>query len=91
MSAKPIKKLVVKTGEYVDRSGQTKGRWQNVGTLFKHDDGSCSIKIDSIPIGHPNWEGWCMLFDFDDKSEQQPQQQRRQPQNQQPPHEEIPF
>lgn len=36
---KKIRDIACKVGEYQDGSGQTKGRWQNVGALMKGDDG----------------------------------------------------
>ena len=39
--------LTVKTGEYTDRStGQTKGKWQRIGTAFETDDGGMFISLD---------------------------------------------
>ncbi len=71
MSAKPTHRLVVKQGEYVDNvSGQTKGRWLRIGMVFKHDDGKTSIKLDCIPAGLPNWEGWVSVFPIEDKQAQ---------------------
>lgn len=47
MAARKIKDIAVKTGEYQDRnSGQTKGRYQNVGALMKNDDGSVFILLN---------------------------------------------
>lgn len=88
MSAYPTHDLAVKVGEYQDRSGQTKGRWQRIGTVFKHDDGGTSIKLDAIPVGVPDWNGWVSVFKRDDQKQgqqgqqggyqgQQPQQQHR--------------
>jgi len=37
--------LAVKTGEYRDSSGATKGRWQNVGAVMKGDDGGQFIML----------------------------------------------
>ena len=54
--------LVVKTGEYQDSMGNKKNRWLNIGSLFTRDDGSLAIKIDSMPIGLPNWEGWINAY-----------------------------
>ena len=46
MAARKIKDIAVKTGEYEDRNtGQTKGRYQNVGALMKNDDGSVFILL----------------------------------------------
>lgn len=54
--AKKIRDIAVKTGEYTDSSGQTKGRWQNVGSLMKGDDGSPFIVLNRWfnPAGVPN-------------------------------------
>ena len=57
--AQKLRDIAVKTGEYQDRqSGQTKGRWQNVGALMKNDDGSEFIILHRWfnPAGLPNPE-----------------------------------
>ncbi len=46
MAVKKIKDIAVKTGEYQDASGATKGRYQNVGALMKSDDGSVFILLE---------------------------------------------
>lgn len=46
MAAKKIRDIAVKTGEYQDRTtGETKGRYQNVGALMKNEDGSVFILL----------------------------------------------
>jgi len=62
MAARPTHDLAVKTGEYLDHTGQPKGRWLTVGTVFRHDDGGTSIKLDAIPLGLPEWGGWISVF-----------------------------
>lgn len=47
--------------EYTDSQGQTKTAWKRVGTAFHSDQGTISIKLDSIPCGA--WNGWINLFD----------------------------
>lgn len=85
MAARAIKQLVVKTGEYVDNvTGKTKGRWQRVGTMFKHDDNSVSLKFEAVPIIDGGWNGWVSVFDMPDQQQQQ-QQQQQQPAAQQTP------
>ena len=57
--AQKLRDIAVKTGEYQDRqTGQTKGRWQNVGALMKNDDGSEFIIMHRWfnPAGLPNPE-----------------------------------
>lgn len=65
MSAHPTHDLAVKSGEYQDHQGQTKGRWLRIGTVFRHDDGGTSIKLDCVPLGMPGWEGWVSVFPRD--------------------------
>jgi hypothetical protein len=36
---KKVYDLVVKVGEYTDRSGQTKGRYENIGAIMEGDKG----------------------------------------------------
>lgn len=70
MAIKPLRKMVVSNGEYTDRDGNVKKRWQRIGTLFKDDEtGDISFKLDVIPVG-PEWSGWGKGFKLDD--EQQP-------------------
>lgn len=54
-----IKDLAVKTGSYTDRSGQTKGRYENVGSILQMDDGSkmMLLKRSFNPAGVPHKEG----------------------------------
>jgi hypothetical protein len=65
--------LTIKTGEYNDRqSGDTKGRWLKIGTVFRHDDGGTSIKLDCIPVGLPEWNGWISVFPRNDPQGEAP-------------------
>lgn len=65
--------LTIKTGEYNDRqSGETKGRWLKVGTVFRHEDGGTSIKLDCIPVGLPDWNGWISVFPREQQGEAAP-------------------
>jgi len=59
MAARKIKDIAAKVGEYTDRQGQTKGRWQNVGALMKNDDGSVFIILERWfnPAGAPDPQG----------------------------------
>lgn len=68
MAARKIKDIAVKTGEYTDRnSGQTKGRYQNVGALMKNDDGSVFILLNRWfnPAGIPSDRDTVLLSCFD--------------------------
>lgn len=57
--AKKLYDLAVKTGEYNDRNGQKKGRWQNVGAVMQGDDGGKFIMLAKwfSPAGVPDLSG----------------------------------
>lgn len=54
-----IKDLAVKTGSYTDRNGETKGRYENVGSILQLDDGGkiLLLKRSFNPAGVPFKEG----------------------------------
>jgi hypothetical protein len=75
MPAKKIKDIAVKTGEYQDRSsGETKGRYLNVGALMKNEDGSVFILLQRTfnPAGVNSDRDTVLLscFDLRDDSQQ---------------------
>ncbi len=61
MGMKHIKNGYTKVGEYTDNTGATKSRFLTISKLFKRDDGSITLKIDSLPVGA--WEGWINFSD----------------------------
>ena len=73
MPARPTHDLSIKTGTYTDRdSGEQKARWLRIGSVFRHDDGSTSIKLDCLPIGRPDWNGWVSVFPREERREDPP-------------------
>lgn len=73
MPAKKIKDVAVKVGEYEDRqSGQKKNRYENVGSVFKSDDGSTFMlmKRTFSPAGVPADGRDQILLSFFDLREQ---------------------
>lgn len=59
MAMKRIKDVAVKVGSYTDRSGATKNKWKNVGSLVQFDDGGQGLMLDTTfnPAGVPNPDG----------------------------------
>lgn len=57
--AKKLYDLAVKTGEYTNGSGETKGRWQNVGAVMQNDEGGKFIMLAKwfSPAGVPDLTG----------------------------------
>lgn len=74
MALTPYKKAVATVGEYTDRTGATKKRYQSVGMLFKYDDGGMTLKLESIPAGN-TWNGFISFFDIEDKTDKTTQRQ----------------
>lgn len=73
MAMKRIKDVAVKVGSYTDRSGATKNKWKNVGSLVQFDDGGQGLMLDTTfnPAGVPNPDGRdsILLSFFDIKAE----------------------
>lgn len=70
---KVIKNVVVKTGEYVDRNGNTKGRFERVGRVMRMDDGREMVLLNRTfnPAGVNSDKDSIILnfFDVDEKRE----------------------
>ena len=41
--------------KYTDREGNEKTRYTNLGSLLERDDGSLTLKLESLPIGFTGW------------------------------------
>ena len=91
MPATKVKDIAVKTGEY-QKDGQTKGRYENIGSIFKSDDGGTFLLMKRTfnPAGVPNPDNrdtvLISVFDLKDSEGGQRQQsapaQRQAPQQQ---------
>ena len=44
--AKKIKDLAVKVGEYTNKDGEKKARWQNIGAMMAGDDGNTFLLLE---------------------------------------------
>ena len=74
--SKKIHDVVATIGEYTDREGNTKKRYQKCGAAFTNDEGQISIKLDAVPCS-PDWSGWLSLYEK--KEYEQPRQQQQRP------------
>lgn len=84
---KKVYDMVVKTGSY-QKDGETKNRYENIGSVMKSDDGSFLIlKRTFNPAGVPNPENKdsliVSLFEVDKQNKPQQSQQQQAPQQQQ--------
>jgi len=76
--------LSVKTGEYTDRDGQTKGRYMNIGVMMETDKGPYILLNRTFnPAGVPGNADrdniMVSLFEPRDNQSQAPAQQRQAP------------
>ena len=78
-----IKDLAVKTGEYTDKNGEKKARYENVGSLWDGDKGQfITLKKTFNPAGLETAPGKDQIiisvFELRDNNQQQAQPQRQQ-------------
>ncbi len=97
MAAKKVKDLAVKTGSYM-KDGQEKGRYENVGSLMKMDDGSFFVLLKRTfnPAGVPVQDGKDQIivsvFDLkDDRGDSAPPQRQSAPPPSAADDDDIPF
>ena len=72
-------------GEYKDSDGEIKKLYSTVGVFFENEDGTKSIRIDTLPVGD-YWNQWLNIYPVEYKKEgyqPSPQTQPPQPQAQQ--------
>ena len=90
MAMKKTHDAVYAGEKYTDRDGNEKTRYLNVGALFQRDDGSQTMKLESLPIG---FSGWINFYEPKDREQgaqqgrparQQPAPQRQAPQQSAP-------
>ena len=94
--AKKIYDLAVKTGTYT-ANGETKNRYENIGSVMQSDDGSkfLMIKRTFNPAGVPDLSGKgsdsVLIGMFEPKDQQQAAPQRQQQPRQQQNWDDAPF
>lgn len=74
MSLKKTHDAVYAGEKYTDREGNEKTRYVNVGALFTRDDGSMTLKLESIPVG---FTGWLNFYEPRPKDGEQPHTRQR--------------
>lgn len=68
-----IKEITAVIGQYTNKEGQTKNRYQRIGSIIDSKNGWL-LKLDNIPLKEGGWDGWAYVNDprpremkFDDK------------------------
>ncbi|CAB4154025.1 hypothetical protein UFOVP626_54 [uncultured Caudovirales phage] len=81
--SKVMKEVSCIVGEYRNSEGQTKKRYQRIGSVIETKNGPM-LKLDVIPLREGGWDGWAFMND------PKPQDERRARQSDQPD-DDIPF
>jgi hypothetical protein len=87
MALKKTHDAVYAGEKYTDREGNEKTRYVNVGALFARDDGSLTMKLESLPIG---FNGWINFYEPKERDQAQGQRSQR-PQRSAPVDDDAPF
>ena len=54
--------LCFSNGEYQDKEGNTKKRWNKAGAVFQYEDGGMVIKLESVPLKSDDGV-WLRIFE----------------------------
>jgi hypothetical protein len=60
--SKVSKEISCIVGEYRNSEGQTKKRYQRIGSIIETKNGPM-LKLDNIPLREGGWDGWAYLND----------------------------
>jgi hypothetical protein len=56
------KEITAIVGQYTNKEGQTKNRYQRIGSIIDTRNGEM-LKLDVIPLKENGWDGWAYLND----------------------------
>ena len=60
--SKVKKEISAIVGQYTNKEGQTKNRYQRIGSIIDTRNGEM-LKLDVIPLKENGWDGWAYLND----------------------------
>ena len=60
--SKVRKEVTAIVGEYTNKDGQLKKRYQRIGSIIDTKNGDM-LKLDVIPLKEGGWDGWAYLND----------------------------
>ena len=84
MAMKKTHDAVYAGEKYIDRDGNEKTRYTNVGALFTRDDGSQTMKLETVPVGFSGWVNFYEPKPKDGEPRQRPQRQESTPDDDMP-------
>lgn len=56
------KEITAIVGQYTNKEGQTKNRYQRIGSIIETRNGEM-LKLDVIPLKENGWDGWAYIND----------------------------
>ncbi len=68
MAMELIKDAVVTTGKYTNNAGEEKSSYMTIGKLFRRDNDTLCMKLDSVPVGS-EFSGWINFYDRKERSD----------------------
>jgi len=60
--SKVKKEITAIVGQYTNKDGQQKNRYQRIGSIIDTRNGEM-LKLDVIPLKENGWDGWAYLND----------------------------
>lgn len=60
--SKVVKEISCVIGQYKNAQGQTKNRYQRIGSIIATKNGDM-LKLDVVPLRDGGWDGWAYLND----------------------------
>ena len=73
--SKILKEVTAIVGEYKNKDGDTKKRYQRIGSVIDTKNGPM-LKLDVVPLKEGGWDGWAYLNEPKDEQGNQPQRAR---------------
>ena len=55
-----LKEITIIAGQYKNKDGQTKNRYQRVGSIIETKNGDM-LKLDQLPLIDGGWNGWAYI------------------------------
>lgn len=58
--SKVIKEITIIAGQYKNKEGATKNRYQRIGSIIETKNGDM-LKLDQVPLIDGGWNGWAYI------------------------------
>lgn len=87
--SKILQEVTTIVGEYKNKDGETKKRYQRIGSIIDTKNGAM-LKLDVLPLKEGGWDGWAYL-NAPKEEQAQPQQRYKSAQQNRVSDEDMPF